>query len=100
MNSSFASIALLIIIGWIVLSVVTSPEKFTGTTSTGALIDLYSKGPQDRYLMTLNHRNPYYYNYRYRLPYPEMIWNNPTRVRNYWAPGVPWYHYPFRFLFY
>lgn len=95
MNSTFASVILLIIIGWIMFSVITSPEKFSGTTSTGTLIDLYSKGPQDRYLMGLNYNNPYYYGYP-----PEMIWNNPTRFKNYWAPGVPWYYYPYRFLFY
>ena len=60
----------------------------------GALIQLYSKGPQDRYLTNNNHIYDYYsynpiyplsgyYGYRYR---PRYFWNEPTRFRRNSAP--------------
>lgn len=58
----------------------------------GALMQLYSKGPQDEYLTNSNHLFPYFYNTNYYNPiypyygyygysYPRSFWNQPTRFR-------------------
>lgn len=56
----------------------------------GALIQLYSKGPQDYYL-TGDYPYTYYYGYGYgyrRYPYRRhpYVWNMPTRFRRNDAP--------------
>lgn len=56
---------------------------------SGALIQLYSKGPQDYYLTGdypyyYQYYYPYYYPYNYRY-YP-YVWNIPTRFRKNDAP--------------
>jgi hypothetical protein len=50
----------------------TNKEKFVG-----ALQQLYAKGPQDMYLTT--NTGKYVYPH-----FPHMIWNNPTRLKNYY----------------
>ena len=65
-------------------------EHFAGQ---GALMQLYSKGPQDAYLTDDRHIYPWYYHYM-----PQFIWNNPTRLNNYiydirGYPVIPWYGY-------
>jgi hypothetical protein len=59
----------------------------------GALIQLYSKGPQDRYLTNNSHIYDYYsYNPVYPLSAyngynrPRYFWNEPTRFRRNEAP--------------
>jgi hypothetical protein len=56
-------------------------EKFSG--GSGALLQLYAKGPQDLYLTKDAEKHMFYYMH----PYREFIWNNPTRL----------YRYPFRY---
>ena len=52
----------------------------------GALIQLYSKGPQDYYLTgDYPYSYPYYYRNRYYRRYP-YVWNMPTRFRRNQAP--------------
>lgn len=53
----------------------------------GALIQLYSKGPQDYYLTGDYPYTyyPYYYGNRYYRRYP-YVWNMPTRYRRNQAP--------------
>jgi len=61
---------------------------------SGALIQLYSKGPQDYYLTGdypyyYQYYYPYIYGYRHRRYYPNSypyIWNMPTRFRRNDAP--------------
>lgn len=51
-------------------------EHYSGT---GALTQLYAKGPQDLYLT--NDAKKYIYNDYYRsYPYVESVWNNPTKI--------------------
>lgn len=51
---------------------------------SGALLQLYAKGPQDRYLTAdADKYIPYWF-------YPSSVWNNPTRY------GRNWY-YPYMF---
>ena len=58
----------------------------------GALIQLYSKGPQDSYLTNNDHNYYYPYNPVYPLSgyggyyRPRYFWNEPTRFRRNEAP--------------
>jgi hypothetical protein len=83
---------ILLIILFIVLYLSKHNEHYAG-----ALIQLYSRGPQDRYLTNDDHiyynpYNPYLYNPVY--PYngydgyyrPRYFWNEPTRFRKNDAP--------------
>lgn len=61
----------------------------------GALVQLYSKGPQDRYLtnddyiyMPYNPVYPYYGYYGYTNKRSPFLWNEPTRIRFNTAPYV------------
>lgn len=60
-------------------------EHFSGS---GALVQLYSKGPQDLYLSDDSRKYIFYPRY----PYVESVWNNPTRY-------VPDYN-PYRYMMY
>lgn len=71
--------------------------------STGALTQLYAKGPQDLYL-TINTRKyipPYWYWEGWRH-YTPLIWNNPTRFPRWFPPlytylsdSYSYYPYPY-----
>lgn len=69
-------------------------ELFAGT---GSLVQLYSKGPQDEYLMTDVEK----YYLPYFMYFPRMIWNMPTRMRYYSINGIfPYSHlFPFQYIF-
>ena len=65
-------------------SMLTSGESFV---SPGVFDQMASRDPQDIYLTTGNEK------YFPPLPYPEMIWNNPTRWP-YYYPYYYQYYYP------
>ena len=87
---------LLIVLGIIVLILFqTQNYEHMGT---GALIQLYAKGPQDAYLTTDTEKyyNPFYYPYAYPYAYQytnlytnpyNWIWNMSTRTT------YPYYYY-------
>jgi hypothetical protein len=85
-----------------VLFCITNSAKIAEHFGTGALVQLYAKGPQDTYHTkdAYNHMwwNPYR-NY-YREPgHTEMVWNNPTRYNpmyrrlGYYSDYYPQYDY-------
>lgn len=71
----------------IILLIIDKKEDFSG-----ALTQLYSKGPQDYYLIGDDAYKYYYwnyypYNYPYMYPYNYSLWNNPTRYKyRYYRP--------------
>lgn len=87
-----SNIAMIIII-ILVLSLI-APRRIDGF-GTGALVQLYAKGPQDLHLTDDNHVYPYPFYYP---------WNMPTRLpryHNYYHNfSYPYYMYPLRFLYY
>lgn len=76
------TVLVILIIAFVAYSTINSKEHYSGT---GALTQLYAKGPQDLYL-TDDAKKYIYYDYHY--PYVESVWNNSTRK----VPYYPYYH--------
>ena len=84
---------IIVILILLLLIIILSPHN---EHYTGALMQLYSKGPQDEYLTNSDHLYPYFYNnYNYNplypyngtgYNYPRYFWNQPTRFRRNSAP--------------
>ena len=89
--SNIKLIFILLIILFVILYLSKHNEYYAG-----ALIQLYSKGPQDSYLTNNDHIYNYYDYYPYNPVYPlsgyngynrpRYFWNEPTRFRRNDAP--------------
>ena len=79
MNNRIIIIIILLIILFLLYK--HQQEKY----GSGALLQLYAKGPQDRYL-TYNPVYPYYGYYGYGPLRSPFLWNEPTRFRHNHAP--------------
>ena len=100
MNQSTIFIYMIIFV--IMITMYKANNKLEPYSGLGALIQLYSKGPQDRYLTKIEPYHyfysyyPYPYSYythrRYHHPYVESLWNNPTRIYPYYRPLFPFYY--------
>ena len=73
---------IVVIVGLIIFISLHSDIKIEGFS--GALTQLYAKGPQDTYLTN----DAYKYLYFLHPPLVEFIWNNPTRINNYPLYGI------------
>lgn len=86
-NTHILFIFLIIIVLYVVFkNIIPLGESFV---SPGVFDQMASRDPQDMYLTVGNEKYfpPYY-------PYPEMVWNNPTRWPYYYPYRYPYYYYP------
>lgn len=61
---------------------------------SGALTQLFAKGPQDTYMIGNDAYRYYFYPW-----YPQFIWNNPTRFTYYYNPYYRRFPYTYGYTF-